>query len=351
MQRTGGGDGGVELAQRSGGGVARVGKGLAARGILAGVEGGEIGMGHVDLAPHLQQVGRTRERLRDLGDGAGIGGDVLAGLAVAAGRGHHETARLVAQAEREAVDLRLGGEGKRILGGEVQETAHPLGEIDDLRLGEGIVEAEHRAGVADLGETFRRRGADPAGGAVGAPEFGEAGLDRRVAALERIVFGIGDHRGVGLVIGAVGVGDRAREFRQFLFCRLCGQLFDGRACGHDGAPPTASDSRGPPLRPAGAVTAGCCGVVSGRGGWAGRTPGRRSKRSAAGEEEEPAAPLEMGLLDTQQVPTGVRLRPRQPVCASLRRLRDRGEHSRGPILSRCSSRPRWPRTASCATYK
>jgi hypothetical protein len=44
--------------------------------------------------------------------------------------------------------------------------------------------------VADLAEGFGRCGADLFAGAVGAPQFGEARLDRGVAAPERVVFGV-----------------------------------------------------------------------------------------------------------------------------------------------------------------
>ena len=54
---------------------------------LAGVERGEVGVAHVDLAAHLEDRPARRQPSRDVGDGADVGGDVLAGLAVAAGRG------------------------------------------------------------------------------------------------------------------------------------------------------------------------------------------------------------------------------------------------------------------------
>ena len=212
-QRARGGDRRVELAQRAGGGVARVGEGAAAGLGLAGVERGEVGVAHVALAADLEHVGRAGEPFGDVGDGAGVRGDVLAGLAVAAGGGGDQAAALVAQRQRQAVDLRLGGEGERLVGGEVQEAADAVGELGDLGLGEGVLEAVERPGVADLGEGFGGRGADLLGGAVGALELGKAGLDGGVAALERVVVGVGDRRRVGLVIGAVGRVERGRRAR------------------------------------------------------------------------------------------------------------------------------------------
>src|SRR3546814_18373315 len=55
-QRPRGGNGGILLAQRPGGCVARIGEDLAAGRLLPDVEGREIGLGHVDLAPHLEDV-------------------------------------------------------------------------------------------------------------------------------------------------------------------------------------------------------------------------------------------------------------------------------------------------------
>ncbi len=114
VQRAGGGDARVELAQRAGGGVPRVGEGAGAGLRLAGVQRREVGVAHVALAADLEDGRGAGEPFGDVGDGAGVRGDVLAGLAVAAGGGDDEAAVLVAQREREAVDLRLGGEGERL---------------------------------------------------------------------------------------------------------------------------------------------------------------------------------------------------------------------------------------------
>ena len=94
-----------------------------------------------------------------------------------------EAAALVAQAEREPVDLRLGGEGERGVGGEVQEAADAGDEVGDVGLGEGVLEAEHRPGVADLGEGLRRGRRRPARtGCRGASARGSAPRSRRCGA-------------------------------------------------------------------------------------------------------------------------------------------------------------------------
>ena len=72
-QRPRGGNAGVLLPQRTGRGVARVGEDLAARRLLPLVQGGEVGLRHIDLAAHLEHVGSAFDHLRDVGDRPGIG--------------------------------------------------------------------------------------------------------------------------------------------------------------------------------------------------------------------------------------------------------------------------------------
>ena len=144
----------ILLAQRAGGGVARIGE-LARLGRILGlgeqarVERGEIGLRHIDLAAHLEHVGRVAvQPLRDVGDGADIGGDVLAGRAVAAGRGEDQRALLVAQRAGQAVDLGLGGERDLgVVSARFRKRRTRADEIGHLLVGEGIVEAEHRQRV------------------------------------------------------------------------------------------------------------------------------------------------------------------------------------------------------------
>ena len=112
-ERTPRGDARIELAQRTGGGVARIGEGRLARRGLPGVQRGEIGMAHVDFAARLENARRALQAVRDRLDRAHVGGDVLALEAVAARRRLDELAVFVAQIARQAVDLRLGRQGER----------------------------------------------------------------------------------------------------------------------------------------------------------------------------------------------------------------------------------------------
>ena len=77
---------GSSWRKRARGGVARIGEGALAAFSLPLVEALEGGAAHIDLAAHLEGIGEALgpDRLRDVGDGADIGGDVLALIAVAA---------------------------------------------------------------------------------------------------------------------------------------------------------------------------------------------------------------------------------------------------------------------------
>ena len=90
-------------------------------------------------------AGRPLRNVRDRQD---VRRHVLADLAVAAGRGEHQRAVLVAQRAGQAVDLGLGGQRDRLVLAELQEAPHPADEIRHLLVGKGIVEAEHRQRMA-----------------------------------------------------------------------------------------------------------------------------------------------------------------------------------------------------------
>ncbi len=149
---------GIELAQRAGRGIARIGEHLASARLLLLVETPEVGMCHVDLAAHVDQLGDVAalQLVRDRGDGHHVLGDVLAFHAVAACRRLGERAILVAQRDRQPVDFRLGGEGERRIGVELQKAVHALNEVRHVLGVEGITQRQHRHAVLDLAEAFGR---------------------------------------------------------------------------------------------------------------------------------------------------------------------------------------------------
>ncbi len=227
-QGPGGGDGGIELAQRAGRRVARIGE----QGLLAGlgallVQTEEIGARHINLAAHLQhRRRRALQGLRQILQGLEIGGDVLALDAVAARGALDETAILVAQADRQPVDLRLGDEFDHLLGGQAEKAADLGLEINDILVAEGIVERQHRPRMAHLAETLGRRRADLAARAVLAHQLGKALLDGDVAQAKRVILGVRGQRRVLLVIGDVELVDLRGQTRQFLGGLLESQILD-----------------------------------------------------------------------------------------------------------------------------
>ena len=193
---------GIELAQRAGGGVARIGVGLLAGRVLPARSSPGT-----PCAPCRPRRARRRPWAPLPFSLCGmslmvrrLARDVLAGRAVAARRALDELAVLVAQADRQAVDLGLAAERDLGVGLEVglalQAAAQPVEEALQLLVGEGIVERQHRPAVADLGEGRGRRRRHPLRRAVHVDELREARLDRLQPLAQLVVVGVGDLRRV-----------------------------------------------------------------------------------------------------------------------------------------------------------
>ena len=91
-QRAGSGDTRIELAQRTGGGIARIGENLFTLLGLPVVHAREIGPQHQHFATHLERGGNmpTVQTQRYGSNRAQIRGDILAGRAVAACGPRHQ---------------------------------------------------------------------------------------------------------------------------------------------------------------------------------------------------------------------------------------------------------------------
>ena len=100
---------------------------------------------------------------------------------------------------------------------QAEEAAHARDEIRHIFIGEDIVERQHRHRMDDLLEALGRLGADAEGWAVGADQVWEACFDGLVALAQRIIGGIGDDRGIVLIIVPVMLGDFPRQAFEFLF--------------------------------------------------------------------------------------------------------------------------------------
>ena len=138
------------------------------------------------------------QRRRDRLDRPQVGGHVLAGRAVAACRALDEPAALVAQRDREAVDLELGDvlqvrgrfRGRR----QPEALADASIERAELVVAEGVRQAEHRAAMADFAERPGRRAADALGRRLGRRERRMGGLERDEPPEQLVVLGVGEFR-------------------------------------------------------------------------------------------------------------------------------------------------------------
>jgi hypothetical protein len=138
-----------------------------------------------------------------------------------------ERALLVAQRQREPVDLRLGGEGDLALVLAAEEAAHARDEIGDVLVGERVAERQHRHAMPDLGEFRGWPGADLVAQGLAALQVGKALLERDQPAALRVIGGVVDDRRIVLEIGTVGLRDLGRQ-RLVLGARLArGEVFDG----------------------------------------------------------------------------------------------------------------------------
>src|SRR5690606_9547550 len=110
----------VQLTQGARRRIARVGEGLATGLPSLGIEPLEAGLGHVHLAPHLQyrRPAFAAQAQGDVTYGSHIGGDVLAGGAIAPGRSPDQHAVFVQQADGQAIELGLAAIGNAAAFGE-----------------------------------------------------------------------------------------------------------------------------------------------------------------------------------------------------------------------------------------
>ena len=171
------------MAQAAGGGVARVGEGVAALGIGLVVQAHKAALGHIDLAAHLNgalAVGAHVDK-RWLGqvhghilDGAHVERHVLARGAIATCGRTYEGAVLVGKGHAQAVDLELAGIGdatgaERILG-----ALEPRVELIQVH---GIVHGIHACHVRDRRKLLAHVATYALSIAVGRHQVGVGRLD------------------------------------------------------------------------------------------------------------------------------------------------------------------------------
>ena len=204
-----GGLGRVFLAQGAGGGVARVDEGLFPGLDPCLVECGEVGDREVDLAAHLDARGDgAGQGLRNRLDRPGVSGHVLADVAVASGRGAHETAVLVEEVDGQAVNLDLGRHLEVGNSGGLGHAGLPPGELLE---GEHVVEGHHLGEVAHLGETGVDAAAHAHRGRVGTAQLRVSLLDLLDLAVHAVVVRVREGRRITVVVGGAGLVNAVNE--------------------------------------------------------------------------------------------------------------------------------------------
>jgi hypothetical protein len=144
----------------------------------------------------------TIEAKRDVPDRLNVGGDILAPAPISAGGCDREIAGFIDNLDCEAIEFRFGDVGDRTL--EIQESAHPLFELPELLLADGVLEREHwvRAGYGF--ELCERRRTDATGRGVVVVELGMEMLQLKQASHPLVILGVGNLRVVELVVASVG---------------------------------------------------------------------------------------------------------------------------------------------------
>ena len=157
--------GGVESAQISGGGVARIGPQLFP-GLLADpIQVRKAVVRHIHLSAHGHGHGGGQS-VRDRGDGGDVFGHVFADDAVSACGAEGQDPVFIRQSDRQSVDLRLYGKENlfpRDPG--FREGGDRFGQIGgQLVLAENVGQTAHLHGMRHLREFLRWRAADTVGG-------------------------------------------------------------------------------------------------------------------------------------------------------------------------------------------
>ena len=157
---------GVKLPQRTGGGVAGIGEGFFAFGLIFLIQGQKVGFGHVNFTADFEDIGNRSLNFYGQGtDCAQVGSDVFSSRAVAAGCALNEFAFFITGGKRQAVNFGLAHEGRRF--GRIEKALDAHYKIVKLFNRKNITQRKHRKAVADFAELAFYRRADPTGRAVG----------------------------------------------------------------------------------------------------------------------------------------------------------------------------------------
>ena len=169
-------DAGVQLFERTGGRVARIGKRLLPRRHPLRVDAPEHFLRQIHLPAHFhqpRQIPASPEPERNAADGSEVGGDVVPRGAVPAGGPPGEHPVLVGHHHRQPVDLQLADEADRA---GPDHPFDPLAPGLQLLEGERVVQRQHRGPVRHGGEQLGRGPTHPLRRAVRRDQLGELAL-------------------------------------------------------------------------------------------------------------------------------------------------------------------------------
>ena len=217
----------VKLAQRSGGGVARIRKQIVAGLLARFVQLDEIRFIHIDFAAHFQARRQRKGRLavcvkflrqaqRNRLNRFEVLRHVFAGHAVAPRRSGDEDAVFVNRLERQAVNFRFENVFDGDFCAAAERPLDALIELFQFRFIHGVGKAQHRDVVRHRAEFGQRHCAHALRRRIGRHKFGMRGLDFLQAAHQSVVFGVG-HFGVIIhVIEFVMAANLATQRFKFL---------------------------------------------------------------------------------------------------------------------------------------
>jgi len=180
---------GIEEFEGAGGGIAGIGEKRLPFFFAALVEGGKGGFRKIHFATEFDARRKAGDEKRKVADGLNILGDIISALPVTAGEPLGEATILVAEADREAVDLGFDCEFRSL---PVEIFFNPIKKLLKLLLAIGVVEALHSDGVGDGSKRVEGGTADLAGGGVFVCQFGMRSFEIEELSVKTVVGGIGN---------------------------------------------------------------------------------------------------------------------------------------------------------------
>ena len=210
---------GVQLLERSCGGVARIGEGGQTFRVPLFIELGESFVGHEDFSAHFQHGGSVCRKGQGNGaDGAHVGRYVVPHLAVPArGRITHAPVA-VHDGQGHAVDLGFHGDGNGVRSQRpdqlIVEFHQFLVRNQGVPLFEDVVNGEHRNGVPDLIEPLEGGAPYAPRGGIRVRQFGMVPFQFFQFQEKGVVLRVGDFRFRLFIIQPVMAAQlRAQKFR------------------------------------------------------------------------------------------------------------------------------------------